>query len=89
MALKVQLIATICLILLSGCATMNRSECQTADWRMIGLEDGSQGRALADEPRLRTTMGNVLFLWSEKIDATATSTPRVLGMLPTSPRPGS
>jgi hypothetical protein len=35
------------LLLLCGCATMNRSECQTADWRMIGLEDGSQGRTLA------------------------------------------
>ena len=28
-----------------GCATMNRSECQNADWRMIGMEDGVKGRA--------------------------------------------
>ena len=27
-----------------GCATMNKSECQTADWTMIGMEDGSRGR---------------------------------------------
>ena len=28
----------------SGCATMNQSECQTADWAMIGMEDGARGR---------------------------------------------
>ncbi len=34
-------------LLLCGCATMNRSECLTADWRMIGLEDGTIGRELS------------------------------------------
>ena len=34
-------------LLLCGCATLNRSECQNADWRMIGLEDGSKGRDMA------------------------------------------
>ncbi len=30
-------------LLLTGCATMNRSECLTADWRTVGMEDGSRG----------------------------------------------
>ncbi|MBF0377614.1 MAG: DUF2799 domain-containing protein [Desulfamplus sp.] len=29
---------------LSGCATMNQSECQNADWELIGFKDGSKGR---------------------------------------------
>lgn len=33
------------LFLLGGCATMNQSECLNADWQMIGIEDGSLGRA--------------------------------------------
>ncbi len=28
---------------LSGCAHMNEAECQLADWRTIGFEDGSRG----------------------------------------------
>jgi hypothetical protein len=34
------------LLLLSagGCATLNESECRNADWRMIGMEDGVNGR---------------------------------------------
>ena len=33
-----------CLILsLSGCATMNQSECLSANWRVIGMEDGAEG----------------------------------------------
>lgn len=30
----------------SACATLNKSECLNADWQIIGLEDGSKGRAL-------------------------------------------
>ena len=30
---------------LSGCASMNQSQCVQADWRMIGAEDGSRGIA--------------------------------------------
>jgi Protein of unknown function (DUF2799) len=30
---------------LSGCATMNRSECQTVDWRTVGYEDGVSGQS--------------------------------------------
>lgn len=33
--------------LLAGCASMNKSECLTADWRTIGFEDGSAGRSPA------------------------------------------
>ena len=31
----------------SSCATMDKSECLQADWRMIGMEDGSAGRQLS------------------------------------------
>lgn len=34
-------------LLLSGCATMNESECKMANWQAIGEEDGSDGRALS------------------------------------------
>lgn len=37
----------IALALLSGCATLNQSECLNADWRTIGLEDGARGYPLA------------------------------------------
>lgn len=32
-------------VLMVGCATMNRPECKNADWHMIGMEDGTQGRS--------------------------------------------
>lgn len=32
-------------VLLNGCATMNQSECLTADWYAVGLEDGSRGQS--------------------------------------------
>ncbi len=32
------------LLQVSGCATLNESECKTANWEIIGLEDGSQGK---------------------------------------------
>jgi len=34
-------------LLLTGCATMNRSECETADWQAIGYEDGAAGKVLS------------------------------------------
>ncbi len=40
-------LSLLALIFLSGCATMNRSECLNADWQIIGMEDGSRGRELA------------------------------------------
>ena len=39
----------ICLmatVLVSGCATLNKSECREADWQTIGLEDGAKGHPL-------------------------------------------
>ena len=30
-----------------GCATLDKSECREADWKIIGLEDGSKGRLLS------------------------------------------
>ena len=32
------------ILFLSGCATMNKSECLSADWKIIGMEDGAEGR---------------------------------------------
>lgn len=34
------------LLLLQACASMDREECLAADWRTIGFEDGSSGKAL-------------------------------------------
>lgn len=39
-ALLILIMATV-----SGCATMDKSECLTADWRTIGFEDGANGKA--------------------------------------------
>ena len=42
---------TICfftsLVFLFSCATMNQSECVNANWKIVGMEDGAKGRALA------------------------------------------
>ncbi|MBL8268752.1 DUF2799 domain-containing protein [Steroidobacter sp.] len=35
--------AAILLLALSGCATMDREECLTVDWRTVGFEDGVAG----------------------------------------------
>jgi len=37
-----------------GCAGMSKSECVSADWRMIGFEDGSQGAGLGRLTRYRS-----------------------------------
>lgn len=42
--------SVLCILILLGfssCATMNKSECQTADWQVIGLEDGAKGRPVS------------------------------------------
>lgn len=31
-------------VLTSGCASLSKQECLTADWKLIGFEDGSQGK---------------------------------------------
>ena len=41
------------LLLLSGCATLNESECRSADWRTIGMEDGGKGLPLTTVGRHR------------------------------------
>lgn len=33
------------LVVFSGCATMNKNECLTADWYQIGYEDGANGQS--------------------------------------------
>jgi hypothetical protein len=37
--------ALLAALLLPGCATMNRSECQTVDWQTVGYEDGVTGQS--------------------------------------------
>ncbi len=37
------LILLSAVIVLTGCATLNKNECQSADWEMIGFEDGRNG----------------------------------------------
>ncbi|HUQ76341.1 MAG TPA: DUF2799 domain-containing protein [Burkholderiales bacterium] len=34
------------LVVLAGCASLDREECVSADWYSIGLEDGARGRAI-------------------------------------------
>lgn len=36
--------STLVLALLTGCSSMNKSECLTADWHTIGFEDGAAGK---------------------------------------------
>lgn len=43
MFVRLLLVCSISL-LLTNCANMNQSDCLTADWRLIGFEDGSLGR---------------------------------------------
>ena len=43
----IKLLLTISVFLtISACATLNKSECRNADWQIIGMEDGSRGRAI-------------------------------------------
>jgi hypothetical protein len=35
--------AAILMLMLSACATMDRDECLTVDWRTVGFEDGAAG----------------------------------------------
>lgn len=34
-------------LLVSGCATMDKSECRQADWQMVGIEDGAKGHPVS------------------------------------------
>lgn len=42
---KSWVILVIAALVLSGCATLNKDECLTADWYQIGYEDGARGYA--------------------------------------------
>jgi len=42
--MKTRLIAASTILALSACAGMDQAECTSADWRMIGFEDGTAGR---------------------------------------------
>jgi len=46
--MKRLLVVLFASMMLGGCATLNRSECQNADWNMIGLEDGLKGLPTAN-----------------------------------------
>ncbi|MGB5472225.1 MAG: DUF2799 domain-containing protein [Gammaproteobacteria bacterium] len=35
---------TLLVLLLQGCATLDRDQCRVADWRLIGYQDGVQGK---------------------------------------------
>ncbi len=48
-----KLLAITLLAALGGCAGMDAEECQIADWRAIGYEDGVQGRTPAAFGKLR------------------------------------
>ena len=41
------LIMPTVLLLLHGCATLNKDECRLADWRLIGYQDGVVGKSAA------------------------------------------
>jgi len=38
-------ILIVCVLLASGCATLDRDECLVADWRLIGFQDGVAGKS--------------------------------------------
>ncbi len=43
----------ILVLVLGGCATLNESECRSADWQTIGLEDGGKGLPVSTVGRHR------------------------------------
>lgn len=38
-------VVALCAIALNGCATLNESQCRSADWYQLGTRDGSEGYA--------------------------------------------
>ena len=44
---KTMLAASLLGVLLSACATMDESECLTADWQAVGFEDAAAGRPVS------------------------------------------
>ena len=41
------LFSAFTIFFVASCATMSESECEEADWEIIGLEDGAQGHPLS------------------------------------------
>ncbi len=41
--IKILLFISLISVLLASCATLNKDECRTADWKLIGFVDGSKG----------------------------------------------
>jgi hypothetical protein len=41
------ILAVLLSLMVGGCATLDKSECREADWKIIGLEDGASGRHLS------------------------------------------
>jgi hypothetical protein len=44
--LGIFLFGLLLILLISGCATLNKDECRNADWNLIGFEDAARGYAL-------------------------------------------
>ncbi|MEZ5541798.1 MAG: DUF2799 domain-containing protein [Pseudomonadota bacterium] len=44
MRLPLTCAGTLLMLVLQGCATLDRDECRVADWRLIGYQDGVQGK---------------------------------------------
>jgi len=38
---------TLIILSAAGCATMDKDECLVADWRLVGFQDGAQGKSAA------------------------------------------
>lgn len=56
-ALKSSLVLLAMAGLLGGCSAMNEQACQSADWRTVGFEDGSQGRPVGTIGAYRQSCG--------------------------------
>lgn len=41
--MKALSLSIACLVLLSGCATLNEKECRSANWYQLGIRDGQRG----------------------------------------------
>jgi len=42
--MRARALMAVGLLVLTGCATMNEDECRTADWKLVGFEDGTAGK---------------------------------------------
>ena len=64
------------LVLVSGCATLSQSQCQSGDWYGIGQTDGSQGADLSKLAQHRNACGE----YSIQIDGEAWRAGRIEGL---------